>query len=94
MRLILLAAIIEASIVALWIMSFMLSGSLGTVHQNWYVSVPTIFLILPVLTSYATIRGRAIKGDRRIGFQASLIVLLLLNLGAFGFYGAVSGGGI
>ena len=83
---------IEALIVGAWIGSF--ASAVGTPHQVWYVEVPVGFLILPVISTIISAWISKARDGLRGGVGATLGLLLTCNLVAFGFYGAMSGGGI
>jgi NADH:ubiquinone oxidoreductase subunit 3 (subunit A) len=92
MRVIYWMAGVEAVLVAAWIGSF--ASAVGTQHQHWYVEIPLVFLVLPAASVIISAWIGKIRKNLRSGIVTVLGLLLFCNFLAFGFYGALSGGGV
>jgi hypothetical protein len=86
---------IEIILVACWIGAFALDGgTLGSPHQAWYVEIPLMFIVLPVVAITAVNLARQANADQRFLVHFLFVGSLVLNMFAFLFYIAMSGGGV
>jgi hypothetical protein len=91
----LIAAAIEILLVACWVCSFALDGrTLRSPHQGWYVELPLLFIVLPVVSMVVVALGGRIDLSLRFRVHVLTVSLLAINFFAFLFYLAMSGGGV
>ena len=88
------AAGVELTLVGLWIVSFVGGGAVGSTHQQWYVELPLLFLLIPAASAAFAALARRISPNVRSGVSLFLLMLLGLNLCAFVVYVGLSGGGV
>lgn len=83
-------------IVMLWVIGFAAGGPLSAIHRFWYVELPLLFLVVPVLslTIELALKGRRIRPGWREFLDWLLVLPLLVNLLGFVGYAFMSGGGM
>jgi hypothetical protein len=95
MRTTLIAAAIEILLVACWVSSFALNGrTLRSPHQGWYVELPLLFIVLPVVAIIVVALGGRVDLKLRFSAYVLIVSLLAVNFFALLFYLAMSGGGV
>ena len=91
-----IAGAVEGALVSLWVGAFASTDGPSSPHFYWYVELPLVFLVPPIIAIAAGIylmRRRTFNVHSEIVVGAAGI-LLVLNVLLFLGYAMVSGGGV